>query len=285
MAVVAFWSDEEKETGQTMSMVALSTYMAIEHNYRILNISANFRETTLENSYWDSSKEEDIIKAISTDMVEQGKLRKNSLESTVESLARIINSNKTSNSIVSSYSKVVFKDRLDVLCATKTKKYDEYKDIVSLYPEIIKAANRDYDLVFIDVSKKMETEDAQKILDAADIIVVNITQRLKNIDGITKLKEEGRIFSKNNVLINIGRYDKFSKYNIKNIERYLKEKNINCIPYNTLFFEACSEGKVAELFLRLRKLDEEDRNYLFINEIKEFSNNLIYKLKMLQIRI
>jgi len=37
MAIIAFWSDEKRETGQTMSMVALSTYMAIEHNYRILN--------------------------------------------------------------------------------------------------------------------------------------------------------------------------------------------------------------------------------------------------------
>ena len=246
MAVIAFWSDEEKETGQTMSMVALSTYMAIEHNYRILNISANFKEETLENSYWDLSKSENLIKSISTDMIEQGKLRKNSLESGVESLARVINSNKTSSNIVSSYSKVVFKDRLDVLCATKTQSYEEYRDIVALYPEIMKAANRDYDLIFIDVSKKMQKEDAERILNAADVIIINITQRLKNIDSIPRLKAEGTVFSKNNVLINIGRYDKFSKYNVKNIERYIKEKNINCIPYNTLFFEACSEGKVAE---------------------------------------
>ena len=38
MAVIAFWSQEKKETGQTLSQVALSTYMAIEHNYKILNI-------------------------------------------------------------------------------------------------------------------------------------------------------------------------------------------------------------------------------------------------------
>lgn len=285
MAVIAFWSDEEKETGQTMSMVALSTYMAIEHNYRILNISANFKEETLENSYWDLSKSENLIKSISTDMIEQGKLRKNSLESGVESLARVINSNKTSSNIVSSYSKVVFKDRLDVLCATKTQSYEEYREIVSLYPDIMKAANRDYDLIFIDVSKKMQKEDAERILNAADVIIINITQRLKNIDSIPRLKAEGTVFSKNNVLINIGRYDKFSKYNVKNIERYIKEKNINCIPYNTLFFEACSDGKVAELFLRIRKVDEDDKNYLFLSEIKRFSENLLYKLKMLQIRI
>ena len=35
MAIIAFWSEEKNETGQTLSMVALSTYMAIQHNYKI----------------------------------------------------------------------------------------------------------------------------------------------------------------------------------------------------------------------------------------------------------
>ena len=47
----------------------------------------------------------------------------------------------------------------------------------------------------------------------------------------------------------------------------MKEKKlVNVIPYNTLFFEACSEGKIIDFFLRLRDLDENDRNYLFIKD-------------------
>ena len=65
MAVIAFWSDEEKETAQTMSMVALSTYMAIEHNYRILNVSTNFKDETLEKSYFNSQKMEQEVGNIS----------------------------------------------------------------------------------------------------------------------------------------------------------------------------------------------------------------------------
>ena len=89
MAIVTFWSDEEKETGQTMSMVALSTYMAIEHNYRILNVSANFKENTLENCYWDSYKSENLLKTISKDMNEAQKLRQDSFESGIEGLVRV----------------------------------------------------------------------------------------------------------------------------------------------------------------------------------------------------
>lgn len=279
MAIVAFWSDEEKETGQTMSMVALSTHMAIEHNYKILNVSTNFKETTLEDSYWDLTKMENLVKTISNgNQVE--------LESGVEGLIKIINSNKTSNNIVSNYAKIVFKDRLDILCAPKTKEYEEYRQIVELYPNILQVANRSYDMIFVDVSKRMPKEQIKQILELSDVIIVNMTQRLKTIDNFIKLREENDFFKKNNILLNIGRYDKFSKYNIKNITRYLKEKkDIHAVPYNTLFFEACSEGKVAELFLRLRKLDPEDRNAIFIDEIARLAKDLVYKIQELQIRL
>jgi len=64
MAIIAFWSDEEKETGQTLSMVAVSTHMAIEHNYRILNVSTNFKDQTLEECYWNIEKENAFMQGI-----------------------------------------------------------------------------------------------------------------------------------------------------------------------------------------------------------------------------
>lgn len=280
MAIIAFWSNEEKETGQTMSMVALSTYMAIEHNYRILNISTNFKDETLEASYWDLDKIENLRKTISQSQTQVG------LESGVEGLIKIINSNKTSTNIVSNYTNIVFKDRLDVLCAAKTKNYEEYRPIAELYANIIQVANKSYDLVFVDISKRMPEEQRKQILELSDIIIANITQRLKTIDSFIKLREENEFFKKNNILLNIGRYDKFSKYNIKNISRYMKEKkDVHAIPYNSLFFEACSEGKVAEFFLRLRKIDAEDRNAIFIEEVKRLAKDLIYKMQELQIKL
>lgn len=279
MAIIAFWSDEEKETGQTMSMVALSTYMSIEHNYRILNVSTNFKDTTLEDSYWDLTKMENLVKNLS-DTNQVG------LESGVEGLIKIINSNKTSTNIVSNYTRIVFKDRLDVLCSCKTREYEEYRQIASLYPNIIQVSDRNYDLVFVDVSKRMPEEQMKQILELADVIIVNMTQRLKTIDDFNKLREENTFFKKNNIILNIGRYDKFSKYNIKNVTRYLKEKkDVHAVPYNTLFFEACSEAKVAEFFLRLRRLEPDDRNAVFIEEISRLTKDLIYKMQELQLKL
>lgn len=280
MAIIAFWSNEEKETAQTMSMVALSTYMAIEHNYRILNVSTNFKDETLENSYWDLAKMEQLVKTISKDKNQVD------IESGIEGLIKIINSNKTSNNIVSNYTKIVFKDRLDVLCSPKIQEYEEYRQIAEYYPNILQVANRNYDFVFVDISKRIPKEQEKQILELADVIIVNLTQRLKTIDQFMKLREENDFFKKNNILLNIGRYDKFSKYNIKNISRYMREKkDVHAVLYNTLFFEACSEGNVAEFFLRLRKLDPEDRNAVFIEEIKRLTKDLIYKLQELQIKL
>ena len=286
MAVVAFYSDESKETGQTMSLVALSTYMAIEHNYRVLDISANFKEETLENSFWDLHKVDTMFKGISKDIKQMANLRQSSFESGIEGLVRVINSNKTSSNIVSNYTKVVFKDHLDVLCASKTQVYDEYRSIAELYPDIIKAASRDYDMVFVDVSRRLPEEAKKAMLDVSDVIVVNITQTLANLDKILELREETELFKRKNIVYNIGRYDRYSKFNVKNVSRYLKErKDIFCVPYNTLFFENCSEGTVAELFLRIRRIDSEDRNAALMEELKRFSDGLIFKMRELQVKV
>ena len=66
----------------------------------------------------------------------------------------------------------------------------------------------------------------------------------------------------------------------------MKEKNnVLTIPYNTLFFEACEEAKVPDLFLSIRKIDEDDINGLFLSEVKRASENIIYRLQDLAMRI
>lgn len=278
MSIIAFWSREKKETGQTLSIAALSTYMAIEHNYKILDISTEFNNKTLENCFWNLAKQNALAKNL-TSTTQVG------FESGVEGLLKIINSNKTSNSIVANYAKVVFKNRFDILCSSNTTNYEEYKQICAMYPQIIQVANRDYDLVFVDISKRMPVEQANKILEIADVIVMNITQRLSTIEDFIELRESNDFFKKNNIMLNIGRYDRFSKYNIKNVTRYIKlRKEISAIPYNTLFFEATSESKVAELFLKLRSIKDGDRNSTFMNETARMSADLLYKLQELQMR-
>ena len=53
MAIITFKSNELKETGQTLSLAAIATQMAIEHSYKILIVSTNFKDQTLENCFWE----------------------------------------------------------------------------------------------------------------------------------------------------------------------------------------------------------------------------------------
>lgn len=278
MAIVTFKSNEIKETGQTLSLAAVATQMAIEHNYKILVVSTNFKDKTLENCFWEVGKTSSLVNQMGKPAV--------GIESGVEGLMRVMTSNKTSPEIVKNYSKIILRDRLDVLPSTSATDYKDYEGIAATYPEILQLASRYYDIILVDLSKRMPKQCAENIIQISDVVVVNLTQRLKSIDDFIDLREEEEFYKRKHIMLLIGRYDAFSKYNVKNITRYLKErKPVGVIPYNTLYFEACSEGKIIDFFLRMKNIDETDRNHLFVKETTNVSNSIIYKLQELQMKL
>lgn len=277
MAIVSFWSNGKEETAKTLSIVSIATNMAIEHNYKILLMSTNYNDDTLESCYWEKEKKE---KKIITDiMPSQGHV----LDSGIEGLSKLINSNRATPEDITNYTKIVFKDRLEVLLSIRSSSYDEYLRLRSLYVDILKNANKYYDLIFVDVNKGLDNEFIRNILEMSDLIITNLTQRKKIIDSFMEIKAKEKLFRKKNNMLIIGRYDRFSKYTAKNIARYMNEKNEICvIPYCTLFFEACNESKVADFFLRLKNIDETDRNAIFIREVNNATEVIDYKLKDLK---
>lgn len=277
MAIITFKSNETKETAQTLSLVAVATQMAIEHNYKILIVSTSFKDRTLEECFWEN---EDGL-ALSSNIIKKDI----GIDSGVEGLIRIMFSNKTNPEIIKNYTKIVLKERLDVLQSPKTTEYKNYENITALYPEILQMADRYYDIVIVDLSKRMSEKDAEKIIQISDVVIVNLTQRLKSIENFIELREQEEFYKRRNIMLLIGRYDIYSKYNIKNITRYLKEKkNVDVIPYNTLYFEACCEGKAVDFCLKIRNVDETDRNFVFLKQTSKIANDIIYKLQELRMK-
>ena len=279
MSIVTFYNSSIEQTGKTMSIAAISTYMAIEHNYRILVISTTNRADPLKECFWEQKKKKRNLGIF-------GPNASLEVENGVEGLARMIRSNKISPDIITNYTKVVFKDRFEILLGCEVPPSDG-TIVEKFYPNIIKAANQYYDLVFVDLDENVDEETRKNIIHDSDIIVINMSQRLRSINKFLELKNQNQILASQKSLILIGRYDKYSKYNSKNISRYLGEKNqVLTIPYNTLFFEATEEAGVPDLFLKFRRnLDPEDRNAFFIEEIKRASENIIYRLQDLQMKI
>ena len=282
MSVITLVNNLEEETGKTMSLVAIATNMAIEYNNRILIISTTNKEDKIRNCYFGE-------KETRKNMLGIFGASKNTIdtENGIEGIAKIARSNKLTPEIITNYTRVVFKDRLEVIFGTEKKEsYGDLqeKEIMEEYIDLINVANMYYDKVFVDLDDNIDKDIRDQILNISDLVIVNTSQ---NYSSLKKLKEEKEMLKSLRTLILIGRYDKFSKYNTKNITRFLEEKNqVLTIPYNTLYFEAMNEAGVPDLFLSLRKsIDSEDKNAIFIEEVKRASENIVYRLQELQARL
>ena len=279
MAVVSFWGNNAKETGQTLAVVAIGTEMAIDHNNKILIVSTGFKETTMEDCFWERKKNNGIVPENGT--------KTGGIANGFEGLIKVIQSNRTSSNIIRDYAKVVFKGRLDVLPSPTTQDPKVYNTVTSYYKDVLKFANKEYDLVLVDVDKRMSVEDKSSILQESDAVMITFKQGLEEIEEIKQLREQYPDKKKTNIIFMMGKYDFDSKYNVKNITRMLKEtKEIAAVPYNLGFYEASMEGKIADFFLNNRTLnDSSSSNAKFLQECKRSCDNILAKLEDLKMRM
>lgn len=286
MSVITFVNNVNEETGKTMSLVAIATHMAIEYNNRILIISTTNKIDKIKPCYFEDKQ----VKKIRLGIFGENKSTIEA-ESGIEGIAKMARANKLTPEIITNFTKVVFKDRLEVILGSETKEQDigtEHENqIQEEYINLINVAKMYYDKIFVDLDYNLNENIRQRIIDISDLVIVNSSQNYNSIKKLKENKEKIELLNQPKSLFLIGRYDKYSKYNSKNITRFLEEKNqILTIPYNTLYFEATNEAGVPDLFLKFRKLsDSEDRNAIFIEEVKRASENIVYRLQELQARM
>lgn len=279
MPVVAFWSKNNKETAQTLSMVAIATHMAVEHNFKVLMVDTYFDNLTIANCYWDNKV---VGQNLAIKKLNQGKI---DLGTGTSGLAQLVASGKDSPDMIKDYTRVIYKNRLEVLTKNKANSETELARLEGSFPDIIKTASRYYDYVLVDLQKGLNKQFVRDILEFSDIIIVNLTQRLLDLDDFKELTETNDLFKSNKVIPVVGRYDRYSKYSKKNIARYLGIKGeISAVPYNTLFFESANEGMISNYFLKFRMslMDSSDRNAVFIQDITSTTNYIIDMVKALQ---
>ena len=280
MSVITFVNSIKEETGKTMSLAAIATHMAIEYNNKILIISTTNKEGKLKSCFFEDKE----IKKFRLGIF--GNNNKSLIDggNGIEGLVRVARSNKLTPEMITNYTRVVFKDRLEILLGVEENQNNNEKEIAEEYVDLINVANMYYDKVFVDLDNNLDEQIRQQIVDESNLVIVNTSQNYNSLKKLKEKKEKSELLKSPKSLILVGKYDKYSKYNSKNITRFLEEKNqVLTIPYNTLYFEATNEAGVPDLFLSLRKtIDSEDRNAIFIEEIKRASENIIYRLQELQ---
>ena len=272
MPIITFWSNNEKSLGQTVSTSVVATVTAIEHNYKVLLISADLNDKVLETCFGAQESNKEIVKGI----VKNNQM---ALDSGIQGLLKLVDTNRITPELIHDYTRIIFKNRLEVLYSpTVLEGEREEKNILSKMKNIIINAARYYDYVFVDLKKGMRYNEQLEILDLSDVIVANIEQKAEVIENILNKEELKRMQRK--IVLNICRNDKRSKYNSKNLARKLLKKREICeIDYNTLIFDAAQEGGIPELLLRFRTLRGEDENSEFTAKVKTLIEAILIKYR------
>lgn len=270
MSIISFWTEDIKETGQTSVAIAVATQMAIQHNKKILLISTYANNKEFDAAFWKPQVDrKNLLSFLNLNKKVVG------LESGVEGLMKIEGTNKLTPNLITDYTGIIFKDRLEILSGYNGVPTTAINDF---YVSLIKKATMAYDIVIVDLPKGIN-QLAQDILTISDVVVYGITQKRHSIDEYMSSRKDGYTAKMNNLLVYIGRYDKFSKYTQKNISRTTRNRDmLYPVVYNTLFSDACDEGVVVDYFLRMQTVTDKNRNTAFVDEIKDLIKGILFKI-------
>lgn len=266
MAIISFWNNGKVETNQSMTIAAIATTLAINYDYKILIVNTKNNDISLERAF----EPKNTINS----MFAKGKM---DLATGISGLVKAIASNKTSPEIITNYTKIILKN-LELLTEKKAvpEEFDKYKTYMK---DILKLANRYYDVVLVDLEGDAESQEIKQILDMSAVKVATLVQNLNVIDDYIEQREKDIVLQDKNWIVSIGKYDKKSKYTIKNVSKYIKEKKVHGIPYNTMFAMDAPEGKVADYIIRFKRVKETHINAEFINSIDKEAEEIINLVK------
>ena len=283
MSIITFCNRDVKETGQTYTVAAIASQLAINHNYKILMISTDFKDETLERCFFPAKKVQTIVQ--SNPYLQSRSGLASDVSNGFEGLLRAFQSNRASVDSIKSYTKPILRDRLDLLPAPGTPDRKEYYNLSTHFSQIAEVASKAYDIVFVDMAYDTPIESQEKLFNISSIVVMGLTQNQRALDDFLKLKQSNPFFNKDNVMICLGRYNPQSKYSAKNVSRYLREKNLPLVvPYNILFADHCTEGKTIDYLINMMRItNKDDENYQFLKMLNQTSETLDYKRQQIEL--
>lgn len=266
MAIITFWNDGKVETNQSMTIAAVATTLAINYDYKILIVNTKNNDKSLEHAF--------EAKNTINSRFSKGKM---DLATGISGVVKAIASNKTSPEIITNYTKIILKN-LELLTENNTdeEEFDRYKKYIK---DILKLANRYYDVVLVDLEGNIEEQKIKEILEMSTIKVATLVQNVNVLDNYIKQKETNLILQEKNWIVSIGKYDDKSKYTIKNVSKYIKEKKVHGIPYNTMFAMDAPEGKVADYIIRFKRVKQTHLNAEFIGSVDKEAEEIVNLVK------
>ena len=263
MAKVAFWSMDKAMSGNTLSAIAISTVMGINHKVTSILIQSNFGSKKMESSFTPYDE-----------LVANGTFESPNIG--ISALSRLITSNKLTPDFIQNYAKPVLKNRLDILYGINSKDVDLYSDTMKNLTYLVRKADEIYDLVFLDLPKTDKDESINNVLLDADLIICMLNQDVVKLTEFFKEVENNEILKDKSKLFVIGDYDDKGKYNVYNIASKFKIKEpIYAIHHNMIFADSCNDGDVIDFFYKNANADKADYNGKFITSASELAQKIL----------
>lgn len=269
MPIISFWGTEDSaQLATTATITAVAAKLPTAYHYKTLVTQTHYSDMSLESAFFNMDK---LSNKGSLDISDTG----------VDALDRLLRSNKLTPENISNYAKSILKGRLELLYGSFKNDVDSYSRILETFPLIIDYASQFYDIVLVDLNKGFDSSEVNQILQKSDLIVLSMSQNRQMLKKIFKSMDTLKILQEKTIIPVLGRYDRFSTYNTKNIARsYNYKKRIYTIPYNTQFFDSCNEGKALDFFIKNANADiATDRNGFFLFEVSELVDAIIECIK------
>lgn len=232
-------------------MTAVAVLTALEYRLRILISHTHFDRSTLETSFIERK----YIRNELTGLSDTG----------IDALSRFIRFNKVEKDEIAGFATTILKNRLDLLFGTQNINREMFvsslKDVIG---SILHSASGCYDLVLVDTAPG-QNEISTKILEQSDLIVVNLSQNIHVLDDFLGMNPEYR----DRMMVLLGKYDENSRFNLRAIRKKFGALQVQVIPYDIGFADACSESRVIDFFIKNLPVDRDDIHYSFINGVRD----------------
>lgn len=257
---VAFWSPLHGQAKTTANMIGIALYSTLYYEQSNLIMQTHFHMNHLEHVFYpmEGGRTRDFV---GTDIG-------------LDALVRSIKSFQLDKEVIHNCAVSLIDKQLDLLTGTRKLNRIQYEaKIQPVLIRLIRAIEQHYDLVFIDTNSGLKDEVTNRILNDAEIIIINLCQNKQVIEMGMNLE----CFMEKKIMYLLGGYDKYSLYNVNNlIKMYptFTEDNLAVIPYYTPYKDALLRGEVISFMKQCIKERKNKLNMHFIQGIQEATDKI-----------
>lgn len=246
----------------TSNLIATAATLAVDHPMRILVTHSQTEYSNLQLAF---------SKLI-------GKWQAKDRNSGMAGLNRLIDCGNLDASSIRDNTDNILKDRLDLLYSRPTDHLSEEETLRS-FTYLFENYRRDYDLFFVDINSGFNQKITERIIDKADLVVVNLSQ---NMNLMSHLEMTKKRLKDKNVVYCVGAFDARAKTTLSKIasDYELPKQKLGAIPYNVKYMDALNKQNVMDYILRIRGVKKKflihNENFTFISSTRGM-NHIVLK--------